>query len=641
MSLHSVATWDSVPSSDAYIALVGCPNSGKTSLFNILTGSRQKVGNYPGVTVERKEGLLKTPQGLEFKVLDLPGTYSLEAATLDEEVTRQVLTGDHHLEKSPPSLLVVVVDATNMERQLNFVLELKKLGIPLLMALNMMDLATRRGLKLNLEILSQELEIPVIPVISTRKKSTGSLLVAIESALQKPLEPARLKTDSNAISLSPKEALKARYQQIDQILQRAKETPLEPSRVTETLDHIFLHPFWGTILLVAVLTFTFQAVFNGATIPMEWMEQGVNGVGNWLGQILPASWFRSLLVDGVIAGVGSVIVFLPQILLLFFILLLLEDSGYMARAAFLMDRHMGRVGLHGRAFIPLLSSFACAIPGIMAARTIENPRDRLVTILIAPLMACSARLPVYTLLIAAFIPNQKIWGPLRLQGLVMLGLYLLGALSALAVAWVFKKLIWKERKSLFLLELPTYKWPNWRNVFHGMWERAQIFLKRAGGIILVAAILMWFLSSFPKPKTPPAPGENPIRYSYAGKIGQAIEPLIAPLGFDWSIGVGLVTGVAAREVIVGTLGTLYAVEAGGEGEANQQLSQTLSQRWSLATGLSLLVFFVFAMQCLSTLAVVRRETNSWKYPILQFSYLTAMAYGASWLTYHSVLYFGL
>lgn len=627
-----------------YLALVGCPNSGKTSLFNALTGAKQKVGNYPGVTVERKEGRLKISPSQKLKLLDLPGTYSLQAATLDEKITRQVLLGEA-LENNPPTALIVVVDATNLERQLNFVLELKSLGIPLILALNMMDLAKRRGLKLNLEVLAKDLAMPVVGVVATKPKTLSPLIAQVaktwEQASSAVLPNPELNFKQEQGVATTKEAIKARYQEIDRLLQRAKETPLQPSRVTEALDRIFLHPLWGTLLLMAVLLTTFQAVFNGASLPMEWMEQGIDFVSQQVSALLPETWLRSLIVDGVIAGVGSVIIFLPQILLLFLILLLLEDSGYMARAAFLMDRHMGRVGLHGRAFIPLLSSFACAIPGIMAARTIENPRDRLVTILVAPLMACSARLPVYTLLIAAFIPNQKILGPIHLQGLVLLGLYLLGALSALAVAWFFKTWVWKKTSSLFLLELPTYKWPHLRSVFYGLWERAGLFLKRAGGIILAAAILMWFLSSYPKPSEPLPQGENPILYSYAGKIGQAIEPVIKPLGYDWSIGVGLITGVMAREVIVGSLGTLYAVEAADSEEGEQQLTQVLSKRWSVATGLSLLVFFVFAMQCLSTLAVVKRETNSWKYPLLQFSYLTLLAYGGAWLTYRVATAFGL
>lgn len=617
-----------------YIALVGSPNSGKTSLFNLLTGSRQKVGNYPGVTVERKEGTLKLSKGNHLKILDLPGTYSLHATTMDEEVTREVLM-EGHFEKSPPALLIAVADATNLERNLNFVLELKGLGIPTILALNMMDLAKRRGFRMNVETLSQELGMPVIPVVATRKKTTGPLIGQIEESLENlSLSNFPEKKENELETLSPKERLKARYREIDRLLKVCNDTPLQPARWTERLDRIVLHPLWGTLILYLLLGLIFQAIFTGAAYPMDLIESGVGIFGAWVGSLMPTGWLKSLVVDGALAGVGAVVVFLPQILILFFIILFLEDSGYMARAAFLMDRHMRRVGLHGRAFIPLLSSFACAIPGIMATRTIENKRDRMTTILIAPMMACSARIPVYTLLIAAFIPNTPLWGPFRLQGVVMLGLYLGGALFAFVVAYAAKKIFMRGPEPVFLMELPTYKRPNLRNVIHGMWERARLFLKRAGTIILAASILIWFLSSYPKPQQPLPEGETAISHSYAGKMGKAIEPLIKPLGYDWTIGIGLITGVVAREVIVGTLATIYSVEAEEEGKTIGRLSDIVKERWSLATGLSLLVFFVFAMQCLSTLAVVRRETNSLRWPLFMFLYLTVLAYGAAWVTFH-------
>jgi ferrous iron transport protein B len=626
----------------AYVALVGSPNSGKTSLFNALTGSRQKVGNYPGVTVERKEGRIKIRGKEPIKILDLPGTYSLNAATLDEGVTRDVLLSGH-FEKIPPSLLVAVADATNLERNLSLVLELKELGIPTLLALNMMDLAKRRGMEIDVNILAKELGMPVIPVVATKRRSTGPLRREIETHLGKlsdqPHFAEHVPLESRPPHQSSKEKLIQRYQEIDRVLAAAKIKELKPSLWTHRIDRLVLHPLWGTLLLYAILALIFQGIFNWASYPMNWIESGIGVLSKHLSVLLPDNWFRSLWVDGILAGVGAVVVFLPQILLLFFMILLLEDSGYMARAAFLMDRHMRRVGLHGRAFLPLLSSFACAIPGIMATRTIENKRDRMTTILIAPLMACSARIPVYTLLIAAFIPNRPVWGPFRLQGLVMLGLYLLGALVAFVMAWLIKKLLLKSPEPVFLMELPTYKWPSLSNVWHGMWERGKIFLRRAGTIILGASVIIWALSSYPKPEGPLPPGQTAITYSYAGRIGKAIEPVVAPLGYDWSIAVGLVTGVVAREVIVGTLATIYAVESEQEGGTVTMLSRIIQERWSLATGLSLLVFFVFAMQCLSTLVVARRETNSWRWPAFMFAYMTALAYGAAWLTYHAAQYF--
>jgi ferrous iron transport protein B len=612
-----------------YVALVGSPNTGKTSLFNALTGSRQKVGNYTGVTVERKEGELHTPEGRRIKILDLPGTYSLRAVTMEEAVTEGVLIKGQY-EKNPPSLLVAVADATNLERSLNFVLELKGLGIPTILALNMMDLARRRGLKLNLEILQKELSLPVIPVVATKRRSARPLLDEIDRHWGKKYQPS---TEIPDPEFNPKERLKARYAAVDRILKAAQETKIAPSLWTERIDRVVLHPLWGTVLLYLVLALVFQAIFTWATVPMDLLEAGIKHVGNFVGGWLPLGWLRSLVVDGIIGGVGSVIIFLPQILFLFFFILLLEDSGYMARAAFLMDRNMRRVGLHGRAFIPLLSSFACAIPGIMATRTIERPRDRLVTIMISPLMSCSARIPVYTLLIAAFIPNRPVWGLFRLQGLVMLGLYVSGLVVALGVAWVIKLLLRRESGSVFLLEMPTYKWPSLRNVWLGMYERARLFLVRAGTIILAASVLVWILSSYPKAPQPLPQGHSAIEFSFAGRLGKFLEPAIRPIGFDWTIGVGLVTGVVAREVIVSTLGTLHSVAGMEQGSQVAKLSQILSHEWSLATGLSLLVFFVFAMQCLSTLAVVRRETGSWRVPAVMLAYMTALAYGGAWITY--------
>ncbi|HCU25667.1 MAG TPA: ferrous iron transport protein B, partial [Deltaproteobacteria bacterium] len=565
-----------------YVALVGSPNSGKTSLFNALTGARQRVANYPGVTVERKEGSLHVG-GRKIRILDLPGTYTLDAGSPDEKVTRDVLLNPA-IEGSPPHLLVAVADATNMERSLGLVLELKALGLPMVLVLNMMDLARGRGLNLDFSVLSRELNMPVFPVAAVKKEGLDSLIEEMLRHLNLPPDHGFFHKPIRLPQPSP-QAVRARFAEVDRILRLAHVEKLRPALWTDRIDRIVLHPWWGSLLLVLVLALVFQGVFNWATYPMDGIKAGLSWVGDQLRLWLPSGWLQSLVVDGMLAGVGAVIVFLPQILLIFFFILMLEDSGYMARAAFLMDRQMGRVGLHGRAFIPLLSSFACAIPGIMAARTIENPRDRLTTILIAPLMACSARLPVYTLLISAFIPNRPVWGPFRLQGLVMLGLYLLGLLFALLAAWVFKKTVFRGTKPAFLLELPTYKWPNFRNVCIGMWERARVFLRRAGTVILGVAIVIWFLSSYPKAPAEAPPEIPAVTYSFAGKIGKAIEPAIRPLGFDWSIGIGLLTGMAAREVIVGTLATVYSVQ---DQAGSEDLSTIIHRRWSLATGLSLL-----------------------------------------------------
>jgi ferrous iron transport protein B len=631
-----------------YVALVGSPNSGKTSLFNALTGGRQKVGNYPGVTVERKEGHVRTASGHILKILDLPGTYSLDANTLDEAVTRDILLANH-LEENQPDLLVAVADATNLERSLGLVLELKLLGLPVLLALNMMDLARHRGFQIDFEKLSCELGMSVFPVVAVKKEGIDVLLKEIEKYLLS--HPKNQNASASHIEKFPdeqilftefpkpsKEEVRNRFKKIDRILKVAKIHDLKPAIWTDRIDRIILHPWWGTLLLVMVLTAVFQAIFNWAHYPMDWIGSSIGIFSNYLKTLLPEGVLQSFLINGVIAGVGSVIVFLPQIMLLFFFIMLLEDSGYMARAAFLMDRHMSRVGLHGRAFIPLLSSFACAIPGIMATRTIENKKDRIITILISPLMACSARIPVYTLLISAFIPNHVVWGPLRLQGLVMMGLYFLGVVVALIVAFVLKVIMFRGPKPIFLMELPTYKWPNFRNVMIGMWERARLFLRRAGTVILMASMAIWLLSSYPKAPPDLAPGQSAITYSFAGHMGKFMEPVIKPIGFDWSIGIGLVTGIIAREVIIGSLATVYSIENQGKDVTSRDLGRIIKERWGLATGLSLLVFFVFAMQCLSTLAIVRRETNSWKWPLFMFIYMTVLAYGASYITYHLTLY---
>ncbi|MEN9722069.1 MAG: ferrous iron transport protein [Pseudomonadota bacterium] len=631
------------------IALAGLPNCGKTSLFNALTGSRQKVANYPGVTVERKEGAIALPEGRTLRVLDLPGTYSLDARTPDEAITRDVLLGRVRGE-SLPVALIAVVDATNLERNLGLVMELRELGVPLVLALNMMDLAHRRGLELDLQALSQELHVPVIPTVAVKGRGLPELLSAVESAIQANACPVAVpdwkKPDA--------ERIRARFQEVDRILKVCTKKSSAPAYWTERLDRVFLHPVLGFIVLGAVLALMFQAIFSWASVPQDAIEGAVAALGRWVGGFLAEGPLRSLLVDGVIAGVGSVLVFLPQILILYAFILILEDSGYLARAAFIMDRVMGGVGLHGRAFIPLLSSYACAIPGILSTRTIANPRDRLATILVAPLTTCSARLPVYTLLVGAFVPNITLWGPFRLQGAVLFGLYLLGTLAPLLVAWVLRKTLLRGPKPPLLMELPTYKRPSVRGVLLGLWERSRLFMRRAGTVILSLSVLVWFLSSYPQaPATVSGRAEveevgsarvseaqlPAIHYSYAGKIGHAIEPFLRPLGFDWRVGIALIPGFAAREVMVSALGTVYAVE-GDEENLQQELGARLASSWTLATALSLMVWYIFAPQCLSTLAVVRRETNTWRWAFFLLGYMTALAYLASFFTYQWVSWLG-
>lgn len=631
------------------IALAGNPNCGKTALFNALTGGRQKVGNYPGVTVERKEGQIVLPSGLRISLLDLPGTYSLDARTPDEVIARDVILGVHQTETAP-KLLVAVADATNLERSLGLVLELRALKKPVVLALNMMDLAHDRGLKLDVDVLSRELRVPVVPTVAVKRHGIADLLKQVEERLQvlgaQPATEHDAHPEGSAWRESDMDQVRARFEEVDRVLRAAMKAPAQRSVWTERIDRVVLHPVWGSLLLVVVLTLMFQAIFSWATIPQDWIKAGLEHFGIWVGGFLADGPLKSLLVDGIISGVGSVMVFLPQILLLFGFILVLEDSGYMARAAFLMDRMMGRVGLHGRAFIPLLSSYACAIPGIMATRTIENRRDRLATILVAPLTTCSARLPVYTLLIAAFIPDKAVFGPLHLQGLVMFALYLAGILAALGMAVVLRKTLLQGPKPPLLMELPTYKWPSPKGIAVGLLERAELFLKRAGTVILSVAILLWFLASYPKPPvgSPVDSRNTAISYSYAGKIGHTLEPLVRPIGFDWRIAVALIPGFAAREVMIGALGTVYAVEGGGRGNEEhvaEALGAKIAHDWSLATALSLMVWYVLALQCVSTVAVTRRETNSWRWPMFMLSYMTALAYAGSFATFHLARLIGL
>ena len=620
------------------IALAGAPNCGKTALFNALTGSRQKVANYPGVTVERKEGSARVSGEQVVRVLDLPGTYSLDAHTPDEQITRDVLL-QRIAGEDVPDLVIAVADATNLERGLSLVLEVRELGYPMVLALNIMDLARDRGMDLDLDVLSRELGMPVVPTVATQKRGIEILLPVLERRLSEKVSAEDRKGAPKEPEVSGTK-IRARFNEVDRILKLAVRRRVGPSVWTSRLDRWLLHPVAGTLILFAVLLALFQSVFTWAAPLQDAFEGGVAALGAWLAGVLPDGFFRSFLVDGVIAGVGGVVVFVPQIAILFLLILFLEDSGYMARAAFIMDRWMRSVGLHGRAFIPLLSSFACAIPGIMATRTIENRRDRLATILIAPLMACSARLPVYTLLIAAFIPDQPVFGPLRSQGLVMFGLYALGVFAAFAVAFVLKKTVLRGAEPAFLMELPTYKMPGLRNLLMGVYERVRLFVRRAGTVILAASIAIWILATFPGP--PEGSTEPAIHTSYAGRIGHALEPLVRPIGFDWRIATGLVPGFAAREVMVSALATIYSVEASEDDDEEAvagRLGERIAADWSLATALSLLMWFVFAPQCISTFAVARRETNSWLWPGVMLVYLFALAYGASWVTYRVVVGF--
>lgn len=610
------------------IALLGNPNCGKTALFNLLTGARQKVANYAGVTVERKEGRFESPGGRRYRVIDLPGAYSLNADGADEAITRDAVLGRIEGE-ALPDMLVCVTDATNLRLNLRLVLELKALGLPMVIALNMSDLAERRGIAIDRQQLEKALGVPVIATVGVKRHGADGLMALLD--LQPPA--AARKPDWQPPTLAD---ITATHQRVRDILARCVVEPAVDTRVDERLDRIVMHPLLGLVILAAVLFLMFQAVFSWAEAPMGWIETGVAGLGELLGLWLPEGPLRSLLVDGVVAGVGSVLVFLPQIVILFAFILALEDSGYLPRAAFLLDRAMGRVGLSGRSFIPLLSSFACAIPGIMATRVIGNWRDRLTTIMIAPLMTCSARLPVYALLIGAFIPRREVGGVFNLQGIVLFALYLAGILAAMAVAWVAQRWQSGSQYHPLLLELPTWRWPSLRNLAIGILERAMIFLRRVGGIILAMMIVIWALSSYPAP--PAGASGAAIDYSFAGMLGHAIQPIFAPIGFGWDICIALIPGMAAREVAVGALGTVHALGAGEGVEA--QLAPLIAAQWSLATALSLLAWFVFAPQCLSTLAIVKRETQSWRYPLIMAAYLFTLAYLAAFLTYRIALALG-
>jgi len=602
----------------ALLALVGNPNCGKTALFNLLTGSRQKVANYAGVTVERKEGVLRTPSGRRLAVLDLPGTYSLTPHSPDEQVTCDVLAGRLAGERRP-DLILAVVDATHLPRQLRLVLGLMRQGLPVVVALNMTDLARARGIHVDAEALSRALGVPVVTTVAVKSGGADALLELLEDVRPGTALPAAEAGD-----------VADDHRRVRDILASLGLDTVQAHAFSDRADRVLLHPLVGPLLLCALLFLIFQAVFAWAEAPMGWIEAATAALGEAVGAALPDGLLRSLLVDGIVAGLGGVLVFLPQIVILFFFILLLEESGYLPRAAFLLDRLMGGVGLSGRSFIPLLSSFACAIPGIMATRTIQNPRDRWVTIMIAPLMTCSARLPVYALLIGAFIPPRTVAGGLELQGLVLFALYVAGIVSAIAIAWLLKRFGARDLTQALMMELPDYHWPSVRNIAIGLWQRVLIFLRRVGGIILALTVLLWFLATFPAP--PPGATGPAIEYSFAGTLGRFLLPLFEPVGFNWQIAVALVPGMAAREVAVSALGTVYALSATADDTA-QALAPLISASWGLPTALSLLAWFVFAPQCLSTLATVRRETGGWRAPLLMAGYLFGLAWLAAFLTY--------
>lgn len=647
--------------SQLVVALAGNPNAGKTTLFNALTGLRQKIANYSGVTVERKEGSWKVGSR-HFKLIDLPGLYSLDATSLDERIAREVLMGRlPDLEK--PDVIIAVVDATNLERNLYLVTQLLEYGIPVVIALAMVDLAEKQNLEIDTKKLSTLIEIPVIPIKASQKAGIAELskqVARVADGNEKPKTGWITNGSSNEndihLSLSDNEAANkqifARYNFISDVYQKSVK-PVDEEKIwlSEKIDRILTHKVFGLVILVAILLLVFQTIFTWATLPMDLLDGGFGSLGDYLGSQMPNGILKDLVVDGIIAGVGGILIFLPQILLLFLFISILEDTGYMARAAFLLDKLMSRVGLHGKAFLPLMSSFACAIPGIMATRTIENRRDRLAAILIAPFMSCSARLPVYALMISAFFAGQTVFGFISLGAILMLAMYALGIFVAVAVAFILKKTILRSPPPPFVMELPPYRLPNLQTVLQNMFTRAWLFIKRAGTVILAISIILWALMYFPRGNQNRVPNGDQVKQqqsmagkqlerSYAGMLGKTIEPAIAPLGFDWKIGVAIIASFAAREVLVSTLSIIYNVGA-DETEDSPTLIKAIRDAekvdgtpvWTPLTALSLMVFFVLAMQCMSTLAIVRRETNSWGWVIFMFAYMTVIAYLASLLTY--------
>ena len=609
------------------VAVAGNPNAGKSALFNALTGARQKVGNYPGVTVERHVGKALLSDGSPVELVDLPGAYGLDPTSPDEAVTRDVLLGKQKGERLPNALLIVV-DASNLDNHLRFALQLIDLGLPTVIALNMVDLAKRDGLELDAAKLEKELGVPVVETVAVRKRGLAEVMERLHGLLITPRsiragegpshDPLHLQRRAREIAMAA----------------IVSETPVR--RITHRLDGLLLHAVAGPLILAAILFVMFQAVFAWSVVPADALEAGTLALGQAIGNALPDGIFRSLIIDGIFAGVGAVIVFLPQILILFLFILVLESTGYMVRAAFIMDRLMSHAGLSGRAFIPLLSSFACAVPGIMATRTIDDPKDRLTTILVAPLMTCSARLPVYTLIIAAFIPATTVGPGIGLQGLVLFALYLTGIVGALLAAIVLKRTAVKGGGGAFMMELPKYQLPRLADVAIGLWQRAMIFLKRAGTIILFTTIILWALASFPQA----GPGQKQSDVSIAGHIADGIHTVVAPIGFNKDISLALLPAMAAREVAVAAIGTVYSLDAENENNL-ETLEQRLAGRWSLATALAFLAWFVFAPQCISTIAVTRRETNGWKWPLFMISYLFVLAYAAAGLTYWTAVAFGL
>jgi len=696
------------------IALVGNPNSGKSSLFNLLTGLNQKVGNFPGVTVDKKTGLFKVTENITATLIDLPGSYSLYPKRADEWVAYKVLLLQD--EDIKPDMVLLVADASNLKRNLLFCSQIIDLKIPVAVVLTMTDLASQKGTQIDINGLERELGVPVITANPRKNKGVPQVKKLIEQLATtqfiKPrpiinnrelapapieaakkllpgisdykalhflinhehfkLNPASLQDDIEAIEVENKfnptktqaEEIMQRYTRIRHIMQQTvvEADPLQKALYTEKLDKVLLHRRWGYLVLITVLFLLFQSIFWIAQYPMDAIEWSFGKMSGFLSGILPASWWADLLVNGVLAGLGGILMFVPQIMILFGLITLLEDTGYMARISFLTDKLMRKVGLNGKSVMPMISGFACAVPAIMSARNIENRKERLLTIMVTPLMSCSARLPVYTILIGLVIPSKLYLGFLSIQGLVMMGLYLLGTVMALVVSWVMKWFINIKEKSFFILELPVYRSPRWKNALATMIEKAKIFVFDAGKIIMLISLLLWALSTFGPPQKMAAVEaryeqllqKNPLQAdslnkarktellqsSFAGTLGKAIEPTIRPLGYDWKIGIALITSFAAREVFVGTMATLYSV-----GEDADQNSSTLRQKmaaathpdgtkvYNLATGLSLLVFYVLAMQCMSTLAVVKRETRSWKWPTIQLVYMTALAYLMSWGVY--------
>eukprot|EP01136_Pigoraptor_vietnamica_P045842 Opistho-1_new@24324 len=608
------------------VALVGNPNAGKTALFNALTGARQKVGNYPGVTVERHAGRMALDDGRPVELVDLPGTYSLDPSSPDEAVTRDVVLGKQDGERLPDAL-IVVADASNIENHLRFVLQLRQLGRPMVVALNMIDMATRDGLTIDTDALSAELGVPVVSTVAVRKRGLDELRAALAGALlaSRPEAPATPDADIT------------HYQREARRIAKAAITDQPRGRAfTRAVDGVVLHPVAGPVILATIMLVMFQAVFAWSEAPIGWIE----GFQGWLAEgaaaTLPESFLRDLLIEGIINGVGSVVVFLPQIVILFLFILILEASGYMVRAALLMDRLMSGVGLSGRAFIPLLSSFACAIPGIMAARSIDDPKERLTTILIAPLMTCSARLPVYAVIIGAFIPATSVGWGMGLQGLVLFGLYVFGIVGAIAAAFVLRRTATKGKSSGFMMELPRYQLPAIRDLWIGLWQRAWLFLRRAGTIIMGVTVALWLLASYPV-----APeGVKQSEYSVAGRIASGLEVVLKPIGFNHEMSLAVIPAMAAREVAVSALQTVYSIDAESD-EEGAALGTQLAGRWSLPTALAFLAWFVFAPQCLSTIAVARRETNGWKWPTVMIVYLFALAYIAAGITFWTATAIGL